>query len=123
MEGEEVYNVEGILKHWRRGRGYQFYVLWEGYPITEASWEPELVFSADGDTLADYKLQHQLLWNQHTVKMSDLDFILLNILEQFDDFYCNVALIVWATKTDTLSSLVDPNFLFFDPLQMIGKYE
>ena len=55
MEGEEVYNVEQILKHQRRGRGYQFYILWEGYPITEASWEPELAFSTDGDTLADYK--------------------------------------------------------------------
>ena len=55
--------------------------------------------------------------------MNDLDFILLNILEQFDDFYCDVALIEWATKTDTLSSLIDSNSFFFDPLQTIGKYE
>ena len=55
--------------------------------------------------------------------MNNLDFILLNILEQFDDFYCDVALIKWATKTDTLSSLIDPNFFFFDPLQTIGKYK
>ena len=61
MEGEEVYNVEQILKHRRRGHGYQFYILWEAYPITEASWEPELAFSTDGDMLANYKLQHQLL--------------------------------------------------------------
>ena len=60
MEGEEVYIVEWILKHRRRGRGYQYYVLWEGYPITEASWESESAFSADGDTLALYKQQHQL---------------------------------------------------------------
>jgi hypothetical protein len=26
LEGEEVYEVETILKHWRRGRGYQYYV-------------------------------------------------------------------------------------------------
>jgi hypothetical protein len=26
LEGEEVYEVEMILRHWRRGRGYQYYV-------------------------------------------------------------------------------------------------
>ena len=60
LEGEEVYNVEQILKHRRRGRGYQYYIQWEGYPITEASWELESAFSADGDTLALYKQQNQL---------------------------------------------------------------
>ena len=60
LEGEEVYTVERILKHRGRRRGYQFYVLWEGYPITEASWEPESAFSADGDVLQEYKQQHQL---------------------------------------------------------------
>ena len=60
MEGEEVYIVEWILKHRRRGRGYQYYILWEGYPITEALWELESAFSADGNMLALYKQQHQL---------------------------------------------------------------
>ena len=60
LEGEEVYNVEQILKHRRRGRGYQYYIQWEGYPITEALWESESAFSADGDTLANYKERHQL---------------------------------------------------------------
>ena len=60
LEGEEVYTVERILKHRRRGRGYQYYILWEGYPITEASWESESAFSANGDTLALYKQRHQL---------------------------------------------------------------
>ena len=60
LEGEEVYTVERILKHRRCRCGYQFYVLWEGYPITEASWEPESAFSADGDVLQEYKQRHQL---------------------------------------------------------------
>ena len=63
LEGEEVYTVEQILKHRQRGCGYQYCVLWEGYPITEASWESELAFSAYGDMLALYKQWHQLLWN------------------------------------------------------------
>ena len=60
LEGEEVYMVEWILKHQRRGQGYQYYILWEGYPITEAS---ELAFSADSNTLSNYKEWHQLPWN------------------------------------------------------------
>ena len=47
VKGEEVYEVERILKHRRRGWGYQYYVAWKGYPITEASWEPEHIFSDD----------------------------------------------------------------------------
>ena len=58
-EGQEVYNVETILKHRKRGREYQYF-KWEGYPINEASWEPEGSFSNDGDILSQYKLCHRL---------------------------------------------------------------
>jgi hypothetical protein len=60
LEGEEVYEVESILNHRKRGRGYQYYVKWRGYPISDASWEPEHAFSEDGDTLKQYKQRHQL---------------------------------------------------------------
>ena len=59
-KGQEVYSVETILKHRSRGRGYQYYVKWEGYPITEASWELEESFSNDGNILDQYKQCHQL---------------------------------------------------------------
>ena len=60
LEGEEVYKVETILKHRRRGRGYQYYVKWKGYPITEATWETESAFSNDRDMLQKYKERYQL---------------------------------------------------------------
>jgi Chromo (CHRromatin Organisation MOdifier) domain len=60
LNEEEVYNVETILKHRKRGRSYQYLIKWEGYPISEASWEPETAFSDDGDLLSTYKQQHQL---------------------------------------------------------------
>ena len=55
QEGEEVYTVKQILKDHQRGCGYQYYILWEGYLITEASWESESAFSTDGEMLAKYK--------------------------------------------------------------------
>jgi hypothetical protein len=54
LDGEEVYNVEKILKHRRRGQSYQYLIKWEGYPISESSWEPEEAFSNDGNLLAIY---------------------------------------------------------------------
>ena len=60
IDGEEVYEVENILRHQKRGRGYQYYMKWKGYPISEASLEPEHMFSEDGDLLTRYKQQHQL---------------------------------------------------------------
>jgi Chromo (CHRromatin Organisation MOdifier) domain len=60
LNEEKVYNVETILKHQRRGRSYQYLIKWEGYPISEASWELEEAFLNDGNLLAIYKQQHQL---------------------------------------------------------------
>jgi Chromo (CHRromatin Organisation MOdifier) domain len=60
LEGEEVYEVKTILKHQRRGRGYQYYVKWKGYPITEATWEHVSAFSSDRNMLKEYQDQHQL---------------------------------------------------------------
>jgi hypothetical protein len=55
VEGEEVYEVETILNHRKRGRGYQYFIKWKGYPISDASWESEHSFSNDGNILSQYK--------------------------------------------------------------------
>ena len=37
IEGEEEYEVEGILRHKGEGASRRYLVLWKGYPLTEAS--------------------------------------------------------------------------------------
>ena len=44
VEGDKVYEVEAILKHRKKGCGYQYYVKWKGYPISNASWECHVTF-------------------------------------------------------------------------------
>ena len=41
VDGEEEYEVEGILRHKGDGARRRYLVLWKGYPLTEATWEPE----------------------------------------------------------------------------------
>ena len=41
VDGEEEYEVEAILRHKGKGAQCLYLVMWKGYPITEASWEPE----------------------------------------------------------------------------------
>ena len=42
IDGEEEYEVEAILRHKGKGAQHLYLVMWKGYPIAEASWEPEL---------------------------------------------------------------------------------
>ena len=41
VKGEEEYEVEAILRHKGKGAQRLYLVMWKGYPIIEASWEPE----------------------------------------------------------------------------------
>lgn len=39
-EGEDVFEVERIIRHRTVRRQLQFLVLWKRYPLTDATWEP-----------------------------------------------------------------------------------
>jgi Chromo (CHRromatin Organisation MOdifier) domain len=54
-EGEEVYEVEQILKHRKHGQGYEYLIKWVGYPITKASWEPKSNLTGATDILREYQ--------------------------------------------------------------------
>ena len=54
VEGYQEYEVEQILRHTGKGARRRYLVLWKGYPLTEASWEPESSLQHAPDILADY---------------------------------------------------------------------
>ena len=61
LEGEEEWEVDEIISHRTRGQGYQYRVKWKGYPITEATWEPESNLQNSLQLLTRYKNNHNLL--------------------------------------------------------------
>ena len=54
VEGEEKYEVEVILRHKGRALSRLHLVLWKGYPLTKASWEPESYLSNTSKILEEY---------------------------------------------------------------------
>jgi len=55
IDGENEYEVETILKHRRRGNGFQYLVKWKGYATAENKWiGPSLMGNAE-ELLAEYK--------------------------------------------------------------------
>ena len=54
VDGHEEYEVEAILRHKGKGARRLYLVLWKGYPITEASWEPESHLRNAPQVLEDY---------------------------------------------------------------------
>ena len=61
VEGEESYIIDMILRHRKRAQNYQYLIKWQGYPISEATWENEEAFNSDSDMLATYKHRHHIL--------------------------------------------------------------
>ena len=59
VEGELEYEVEAILRHRGKGAQRRYLILWKGYPLSEATWEPEAHLLHAPDILADYLRQVQ----------------------------------------------------------------
>ena len=51
--------VEGTLRHHGKGARHRYLVLWKGYPLTEATWEPESHLANALDILEEYLCREQ----------------------------------------------------------------
>src|ERR1700733_990203 len=55
IDGQEEHEVEALLSHKKRGKGYVFLVKGKGYPSSEHSWESEQNLSNAEELLSAYK--------------------------------------------------------------------
>jgi len=60
IEGEAEWEVDRILKHRRGKGGTKYHVLWKGYGIDEASWQPESDLEHAQEALEDYRRRHKI---------------------------------------------------------------
>ena len=54
VEGVLEYEAEGILRHKGKGAQRRYLVLWKGYPVTEATWEPAVNLEHAPEVLEEY---------------------------------------------------------------------
>ena len=63
MAKEAFYLVKSVLRH-RFGQGWRFLILWEGFGVKEATWEPFCAFVLPegrlNSVLDDYLSQNNL---------------------------------------------------------------
>jgi len=61
IEDEPEYEAEIILKHRRiKDQGIQYQVKWKGYPVSEATWEPEANLTHAKELIQDYQERRNL---------------------------------------------------------------
>ena len=60
VSGYEEYEVEEILKHRKRGRGYQYLIKWKNYPMGERTWEPKRHLTHVKELLDRYNVEHNI---------------------------------------------------------------
>jgi len=54
IKDQDEYKIERILNHCKLKDGHKYFILWKGYPITEATWEPEENLEHTKDVLEEY---------------------------------------------------------------------
>ena len=60
INDEEEWEVEAIIAHKKRGRGYVYKTHFKGYPSSEDTWLPERNFEHAQEILNEYKQRHGL---------------------------------------------------------------
>ena len=55
VDGEEEYEVERILDFKMFGRTPKWLVLWKGYPLEDATWEPKASLTNAKDAIANFE--------------------------------------------------------------------
>ncbi len=61
MSGEELYNIEKILDRRKVNGRFEYKIKWEGYPMSQSTWEPMKNLETAKELVEEYNLSHPIL--------------------------------------------------------------
>ncbi len=68
MSEGEYYNIEKILDRRKIGGKFEYKIKWEGYPMSQSTWEPMKNLETAKELVEEYNLTHPITNSQKTVK-------------------------------------------------------
>ena len=60
MSGEELYNIEKILDRRKVNGKFEYKIKWEGYPMSQSTWEPMKNLETAKELVEEYNLSHPI---------------------------------------------------------------
>jgi hypothetical protein len=61
MSGEELYNIEKILDRRKVNGKFEYKIKWEGYPMSQSTWEPMKNLETAKELVEEYNNSHPIL--------------------------------------------------------------
>ena len=61
MSGEELYNIEKILDRRKVNGRFEYKIKWEGYPMSQSTWEPMKNLETAKELVEEYNNSHPIL--------------------------------------------------------------
>ena len=61
MSGEELYNIEKIRDRRKVNGKFEYKIKWEGYPMSQSTWEPMKNLETAKELVEEYNLSHPIL--------------------------------------------------------------
>ena len=68
MSEGEFYNIEKILDRRKVGGRFEYKIKWEGYPMSQSTWEPMKNLETAKDLVEEYNRTHPIANSQKAVK-------------------------------------------------------
>ena len=68
MSEGEFYNIEKILDRRKVGGKFEYKIKWEGYPMSQSTWEPMKNLETAKDLVEEYNRTHPITNSQKTTK-------------------------------------------------------
>ena len=75
MSDGEFYNIEKILSRRSVNGKFEYKIKWEGYPLSQSTWEPMKNLESAKELIEEYNLSHPIESKKHVKKKKNSTYI------------------------------------------------